>query len=262
MTPTRSFLLFAIAGTIFTACNNNADKSTKTDFLAANLDTTVSPGEDFFLYANGGWIKKTPIPAAESAWGVGYLVQEDIYLRLKKINDDAAAKKSSDGTIDQKIGDFWYSGMDTVTIEKQGLSPLQADLDKINNIKTVNDLISVAADFHTKRIRVMFADFIGQDDKNSESMMYQLNQGGLGMPNRDYYFNTDSRTEGVRKAYKEYLVKTFKQLGNDSVTAVKNAKSVFDLETRLAKSSRKLAALRDPERNYNKMALDNLNKLS
>lgn len=261
MTLKRSLLL-AIAGTIFVACNNNTDKTEKTDFLAGNLDTTISPGEDFFLYANGGWIKKTPIPSDESAWGVGDLVQEDIYARLRKINEDAAAKKAAEGTIDQKIGDFWFSGMDTVSIEKQGLTPLQADLDKINNIKNLNDLISVAADFHTKRIRVMFSDYIGQDDKNSESMMYQLSQGGLGMPNRDYYFNTDARTEGVRKAYKDYLVKTFKQLGGDAATAEKNAATVFDLETRLAKSSRKLAALRDPERNYNKMDIGSLNKLS
>jgi putative endopeptidase len=115
---------------------------------------------------------------------------------------------------------------------------------------------------HRRKINVLFIDYIAQDDKNSEVMAYQLYQGGLGMPNRDYYFNTDARTLGVQKAYKEYLFKTFKQSGDDSITAAKNTKQVYDLETRLAKSSRKLAALRDPEKNYNKMDLAKLNKLS
>jgi putative endopeptidase len=254
------------AVTILTVSCDNQEKSatekSAKDFLAANLDTTVSPAEDFFRYANGGWIKKNPIPAEESAWGVGNLVQEDIYNRLRKINEDAAAKKAAEGTTEQKIGDFWLSSMDSASVDNQGLQPLQADLDKINNIKSKDDLISVAAEFHTKGINVLFTDYVAQDDKNSEVMAYQLYQGGLGMPNRDYYFNTDERTLGVKKTYQSYLLKTFIQLGNDSATAVKNAKAVYDLETRLAKSSRKLAALRDPEKNYNKMDMGKLNKLS
>ena len=120
----RSILSIGIIAVVLASCSNGSvqTESEKKDFLAANLDTTVSPGEDFFLYANGGWIKKTTIPAAESMWGVGDLVQEDIYARLKKINDDAAAKKAATGTIEQKIGDFWYSGMDSASIEQQGLS--------------------------------------------------------------------------------------------------------------------------------------------
>jgi putative endopeptidase len=259
----RNLFLIIPACIFFVSCSNNSkESSSKEDFLSANLDTTVSPSEDFFLYANGGWIKKTPIPKAESAWGVGNMVQEDIYLRLRKINDDATAKKGAPGSIEQKIGDFWFSGMDSATIEQQGLKPLQADLDKINGITSVSDLVSVAADLHTKGLGVLFHDYVAQDDKNSEVMAFQLSQGGLGMPNRDYYFNTDERTVNVRKAYHEYLVKTLRQLGNDSATAVKNMNAVFDLETRLAKSSRKLAALRDPERNYNKMSLGEINKLS
>jgi putative endopeptidase len=128
--------------------------------------------------------------------------------------------------------------MDSATIEKQGLQPLQQDLDAINNMKTTDDLIDVIASLHRRRINVMFVDYIAQDDKNSEVMAYQLYQGGLGMPNRDYYLNSDERTVGVRKAYQEYLLKTFIQLGDDKATAEKNVKSVYDLETRLAKASR------------------------
>ena len=163
----------------------------------------VSPAEDFFQYANGGWIKRNPIPPEESMWGVGNLVQEDIYNRLRKINEDAAAKKAANGTVEQKIGDFWFSSMDSADIDQRGLQPLQADLKKILDIKSKDDQ-SVAAEFHTKGINVFFSDYVGQDDKNSEVMAYLLGQGGLGMPNRDYYFNTDERT-GIKKAYKAYF---------------------------------------------------------
>ena len=260
----RSILSIGIIAVVLASCSNGSvqTESEKKDFLAANLDTTVSPGEDFFLYANGGWIKKTTIPAAESMWGVGDLVQEDIYARLKKINDDAAAKKAAAGTIEQKIGDFWYSGMDSSSIEQQGLKPLQDNLNEISNIKSTSDLVGVTADLHLKGMGVMFRDYVGQDDKNSEVMAYQLSQGGLGMPNRDYYFNTDERTANVRKAYQDYQYKSFRRLGDDSLTARTNAKQVFDLESRLAKSSRKLAALRDPESNYNKMSVNKLNELA
>ena len=260
----RSILSIGIIAVVLASCSNGSvqTESEKKDFLAANLDTTVSPGEDFFLYANGGWIKKTTIPAAESMWGVGDLVQEDIYARLKKINDDAAAKKAAAGTIEQKIGDFWYSGMDSASIEQQGLKPLQDNLNEISNIKSTSDLVGVTADLHLKGMGVMFRDYVGQDDKNSEVMAYQLSQGGLGMPNRDYYFNTDERTANVRKAYQDYQYKSFRRLGDDSLTARTNAKQVFDLESRLAKSSRKLAALRDPESNYNKMSVNKLNELA
>ena len=261
----RSQVLYlaAMALAAVSSCNTKEKSaSAKKDFLTDNLDTTVSPAQDFFQYANGGWIKRNPIPPEESSWGVGNLVQEDIYSRLRKINEDAAAKNAANGTVEQKIGDFWFSSMDSTSIDQQGLQPLQAALKKINDIKSKDDLISVAAEFHTKGINVFFSDYVAQDDKNSEVMAYQLAQGGLGMPNRDYYFNTDERTAGVRKAYQTYLLKTFMQLGDDSATAKKNAKAVYDLETRLAKSSRKLAALRDPEKNYNKITREALNKLA
>ena len=246
---------------IFFACKNNSDKKSQPDFLAKNIDTTVNPANDFFDYAIGNWSKNTPIPAEESGWGIGNMVQEEIYNRLRKINEDAAVKNSTSG-VTQKIGDFWYSGMDTLAIEKQGLAPLKADMDKINQIQSVKDIVNIASDFHNKGINVLFNDYVAQDDKNSEVYAYQMTQGGLGMPNRDYYFNTDLRTEGVRKVYLIYLKKTFRQLGNDSLSASKNSEDVFNIEKRLANSSRKLAALRDPYKNYNKMNLTGLQKLS
>lgn len=250
---------FLYAG--FTACNNHASTSAaKPDILAANMDTTVSPGEDFFQYANGGWIKKTPIPAAESGWGIGNMVQDEIYSRLKTINEKAIAEKASDGTISQKIGDFWKSGMDSIGIDKAGLMPLQNDIKAIDAVTNAAQLMEVAAGFHKKSIGCFFSNYVGQDDKHSDMMAFKMDQGGLGMPNRDYYFNTDDRTLKVKAAYQDYMLKTFRQL--DTATAKKNVEEVLTLETKLAKSSRKLAALRDPYKNYNKMSWAGLGKIA
>ena len=156
-----SSFVTAVATTIaICACNQPIITSSKTDFLAANIDSSTKPEDNFFQYANGGWLKNNPIPETEAGWGIGNLVQEDIYSRLRKINETALTFKAAAGTIDQKIGDFWFSGMDSADIEKQGLKPLQADLDKINAIASMNDLVAVAADFHNKGIGVLFHQII------------------------------------------------------------------------------------------------------
>jgi len=259
----NKMLAIAIAASILTSCNNSNEKEDSkpaTDILASNLDSTVRPGDDFFMYANGGWIKRTPIPDAESSWGIAYLVQEEIYNRLRKINENAVNEKGAAGSISQKIGDFWKSGMDTVSIEKAGITPLNNDMKAIEGITDPGSLTSVMASLHRKGISGMFSNYVGQDDKNSEVMAFKLDQGGLGMPNRDYYFNTDERTVNVRAAYKKYMLQTLAQIMQDSASARKAADEVYALETRLAKSSRKLADLRDPYKNYNKMSWDALSK--
>jgi putative endopeptidase len=264
----KLFVYAVLAGGLY-ACNGDTKSESHTvatindknrDVLADNLDTTVSPGEDFFLYANGGWIKRTPIPGAEGGWGIGNMVQEEIYNRLKKINEDAAGKKAAQGSIDQKISDFWKSGMDSAAINRAGLSPLQKDLDAINSITNPQQLVMAGSAMKRKGLSAFFSDYVAQDDKNSEVMAFKLEQGGLGMPNREYYYNTDQQTLKVKAAYKDYMLKTFTQL--DKSTAAKNANDVFALETKLAGSSRKLADLRDPYKNYNKMSKEGLAKIA
>lgn len=245
------------------ACNNQQPGvQNKADILSANIDSSVKPGDDFFMYANGNWIKNNPIPGAESGWGIGNLVMEENYTRLRKINEDAAAAKAAAGSVTQKIGDFWISAMDSAAIDKAALSPLQPDLDKINAVQNTTDLIKVAAALKRKGVACLFGDYIAQDDKNSEVMAYVLSQGGLGMPNREYYFNTDERTKNIQAAYKNYLLKTFIQLGSDEAAAQKNTAAVYALEEKLARSSRKLADLRDPYKNYNKMSVEALAKIA
>lgn len=252
----------ALAVVTFNSCKTKDQKvaTNQVDILAASLDTTVSPGEDFFQYANGGWIKSTIIPASESSWGIGQMVQEDIYNKLKKINEEAAQKQNAAGTIDQKIGDFWKTGMDSVAIDNAGWAPLKDYFAAIDNIKDIKDFEKEVAQLHRKGIHPAFNMYVAQDDKKSDEMAVQFSQGGLGMPNRDYYFNNDERTKGIRENYKAYIQKVFTKL--DSANAKKTATAVFDLQTKLAGGSKKLADLRDPYANYHKMSWAQLQKLA
>jgi len=244
------------------ACNQPATKETsKPDILRADMDTTVKPNDDFFSYANGGWIKNNPIPADETAYGIGELVQKELYVKLRKINEDAEKKGEKSGS-GQQIGDFWYSAMDTGSIEKNGITPLQPELDLIASVKTKEDVLAQATHMHTYGANVFFDEGVSQDPKHSDVEAYFMSQGGLGLPNRDYYFNTDVRTAKIRGIYPQYIATLFRLMGTDSLKASKKAEAVIALETKLAKASRKLEALRDPYTNYNKIAIVNLRSIS
>ncbi|MBS1743982.1 MAG: M13 family metallopeptidase [Bacteroidetes bacterium] len=245
------------------ACNDSKKETqtSKPDILATNIDSTVKPGDDFFLYANGGWIKRNPIPESESGWGIGNLVDDEIYARKRQLNEDAIKNRDKD-KVSQQIADFWKSGMDSAAIDKAGITPLQNDFNTVNAITNTDQMINVIADMHRKGVGAAFGNYIAQDDKNSEQMAVIFGQGGLGMPNRDYYFNTDERTLKVKAVYRNYMLKTIKQMASANEDAQKIADDIFALETKLATASRKLADLRDPYKNYNKMSWADLAKLS
>lgn len=251
------FLFIALLAFVATACNTSKQR----DILAENIDTTINPADDFFAYANGFWLKHNPIPGDETSWGIGQLVNEEIYSRKLKINEAAAAKSNAKG-IDQQIGDFWKAAMDTVAIEKQGLSPLQAELTAIQNTTDLPSLLNQAAKMHAYGVGVFFGEGVSQDAKNSELMSYQLWQGGLGLPSRDYFFNTDERSVKIKMAYTPYVKTIFTLMGTESSVADEKAQAIVAFEEALAKNSRKLEALRDPYANYNKMSITELNKLT
>ncbi len=230
------------------------------DPVYQDLDPSVKPRDNFFLYANGGWIKKNPIPAAYSSWGIGNVVSEDLRDRLKKINEDAEKANAPKGTNTQKIGDFYYSGMDTVTIEKLGINAIKTPLDHIDQIKTKQDVLDVAAYLTTIGARSFIGAGVGQDAKNSVKMMLQFRQAGLGLPNRDYYFRTDARTTKIRNDYAQQHVPAMLKLSGLNDASASNA--VFTIEKSLADSSRSLVALRDPYKNYHKITVVQLNRLT
>lgn len=234
----------------------------KPDVLAANMDTTVSPATDFFMYANGGWIKKNPIPPAYGSWTIGHLVIEENRNRLREISEKAAKANAATRTAEQKIGDYWATAMDSAKIEEQGLKPLQPYLDKINTITDVKSLVATTAELKRIGSHTLFSDYIGQDDKNSDVIAFRLGQGGIGLPEREYYFKTDSATVNIRNQYLNYITKILTMSGEDSLRSAVSAKNILALETKLATASRKLEDLRDPYKNYNKMAVTDLPKMS
>ncbi|MBS1778395.1 MAG: M13 family metallopeptidase [Bacteroidetes bacterium] len=245
------------------ACKSAEQKEqpNKPDILITDRDSTVNPADDFFEYTNGGWIKNNPIPGDETGWGIGNLVQKELYDRLLKINQDAEAKHATSGTT-QQIGDFWYSAMDTADIEKQGIAPLKPELDKINALQNTKDLMAYVAQGHARGVGYFFDEGVSQDAKNSEVMAYDMNQGGLGLPNRDYYFNTDERSVKIRNAYPAYIAKVLQLAGVPEAEANTKAANIVAIETKLAQASRKLEDLRDPYKNYNKMAISQLKTIS
>ena len=162
------------------------------DFLASHLDTSVDPADDFFQYANGGWLKAHPIPDSESGWGIGNEVNEQLYASLRKINEDAAASNAAAGSDQQKIGDFWATAMDTALADRLGASPLDDALARIDAIASPADAIDTVFAFKPIGVDGLFRFGIGQDDKASDTMAVQLWQGGLGLPDRDFYFNPEA----------------------------------------------------------------------
>lgn len=255
---------------IFISCKDNDNKPASENVRPCNLETFLNdyvdssstPQDNFFQFTMGRWIKNNSIPSNESSWGIWKLVNEETYIRLKSINEEAAAKNAGSGSDWQKIGDYWSTGMDTNAIEKQGIAPLKSEFDKINAIKNINDMVTEAGHLQSIGVGLLLSSGISQDEKNSGKMVMHLAQGGLGLPDRDFYFEKDARTQNIRSEYVKHLQKMFSLMGDESITAEKNAATVMQIETGLAEKSRKLAELRDPLKNYNKMDMGSLGKLA
>ena len=232
------------------------------DPLLSNRDTTINPSDNFFKYANGGWIKNHPIPSSEKGNGIFRTIQDTINNQIKSICEKSAKANAEKGSNKQKIGDFYASGMDSITINKNGITPLKSEFAIIDAIKDVPTLLKTIGHLHSIGSGAAFGLYVGQDDKISSKNAIILYQGGLGLGNRDYYFNTDAETTTIRKEYVLHVQKMMELVGQKSDVATKNATSIMKLETELAKSSRKLEALRDPLANYNKMSISQLNSLT
>ncbi|WP_295652833.1 M13 family metallopeptidase [uncultured Mucilaginibacter sp.] len=260
---TRSYAWLAMPLVFAIACKNKTitDVPVRTVFFdKSGMDTTVKPGDNFFLYASGNWIKKTEIPASERGWGSFYTLYDDNQKNLHTILDNLAAQNNETGSKEQKVADYYTSGMDTVAIDKLGYEPVKPLLDKIAAVKDYKQLIAFSADSFKDGDGFLFGFYVQPDDKISTKNAAQFGQSGITLPNRDYYFKTDTASVKIRAAYVKYIAKLLTLSGTDAATAAKDANDILKLETTIAASHSTPVELRDPVKNYNKFAVTDFQK--
>ncbi len=219
---------------------------------AENMDLTVKPGNDFYQYANGGWMQKHPLPDDYGSYGTFHILYEENQELVKSIIEEAAKVGGEKGSVNQQVGDFYASGMDTVAIEAAGITPLKPYIEKIEAISSLDDLQNCIGYLHAYSVACGFSLSGGADRKNSTMTIAYISQDGLGLPDRDYYFNQDPNSVEMREAYLIHLAKMFVLMGDDDEKAKKQAQIVMDFETRLAAASMTMQQQRDPHATYNK----------
>ncbi|MFA4967492.1 MAG: M13 family metallopeptidase, partial [Candidatus Margulisiibacteriota bacterium] len=231
-----------------------------------NIDHSIKPGQDFYQYAVGNWLKNNPIPAEYSSWGSFNVLAEENLNVLKEIMEKAKERglgeRGTGDRIEKMVGDFYATGMDEKKIEADGIQPLEEELKRIGRIKDVKGLVGNIAHMHQLTAAPLFNFFVSPDAKNSELNMVELYQGGLNLPDRDYYLKDDQYSRNIREKYKIFAARIFKLMGEKEADAEKDAGTVLKMEIELAKISRDKVELRDPIKNYNPMSLSALSKLS
>lgn len=264
---TASFLL--VFGSVLLSCNQGKENKHDTidpnrGIAIENMDTTVNPGDNFFLFVNGGWYNRTEIPAEEGRWGSFNELQEANNTVLLQVLTDASKNtdKYPEGSDEAKAALFYKAGMDSSHIEAMGISPIIPIMEQINNIKSPQDLQNTLASLHGKGLKGLFHFFVDQDLRQSDVITAYLYQGGLGMPDRDYYLMNDNKSREIREAYIQHVRKTLELLGGSADEAKNDAAIIMDIETQLAKSSMTKVEQRNIPALYNKMSLTQVNEIS
>ena len=222
------------------------------------LDSTVQPCDDFYAYACGKWKAQNPVPPDRSSWGRFNELGERGEYTLRDILETAAAGGASRTVIEQKIGDYYSSCMNGTEIEEKGLAPLRTDLDSITKVKSAADLTAEIARLHREGVNVLFAPGSGADFKDASHVIAEVGQGGMGLPERDYYFRQDEKSADLRKQYTAHVQRMFQLLGDAPEKAAEEAKTVMDLETNLATGALTVVKRRDPGNIYHKMTREEL----
>lgn len=231
-------------------------------FDVAGMDSTVKPGDNFFLYANGGWMKTAVIPDDQSGWGSFYTLYQDNLKKLRELLEDAAKNNSTKGSTEQKLGDYYASGMDTAAIDKLGATPLKDGLAKIDAVKNYKEFMKLVADMYASGEAHLIGMYVGADEKNSDQNIAIFYQSGTSLPEKAYYTRKDSASEAARKALVSYAEKMFTLTGSSAADAAKQANTLLSLESEIAKTHRTPVELRNPQANYNKMSVAALEKNS
>jgi putative endopeptidase len=257
-----SILVCCAVLTVFAGSAPKAAADAPWGFSLSNMDKTCKPCDDFYQFAMGGWMKANPIPAEYPNWGTFTELRDKNLAGMRTILESASNSKATLGSNEQKIGDFYASCMDTSAIEAAGLKPLVAELAEVEAIQDRKGLDSEIARLHRQANNVAFGFGSVPDFKNSSQMIAVAHQGGLGMPDRDYYLREDDHSKQLREGYVKHVAKMFELSGDAPDKAAAEAKTVMALETSLAKASRTRVELRDPEKNYNKMTLAELKGLT
>jgi putative endopeptidase len=253
---------FALALLFVAHLTVNAAGNASWGFSLSNLDKTCKPCDNFYEFAMGGWMKANPIPAEYPSWGTFTQLRDNNLTAMHSILEAAATSKSAPGSNEQKIGDFYASCMDTAAIESAGLKPLDSDFAAIDAIHDRRTLDAEIARLQREGAGVVFRFGAGQDIKDSNRVIAFANQGGLGMPDRDYYFRDDEKSKQLRADYLQHVVKMFELAGDAPDKAAAEASTVLTIETALAKASRTRVELRDPEKNYNLLQLAEIKSLT
>jgi putative endopeptidase len=239
------------------ACKNTSDK---TVVKIEGIDSSLKPGDNFFMYVNRKWYDTARIPPSQAGVGAYMFMNYPQRLRLQGILDSVSKAGNTAGSIEQKIGDFYASGMDTVTINNRGYDPVKPILARIDSISDVAALMKFITDEAKVYNTSVLAFGVGPDNKNSSMNIAHIYQAGISLPERDYYFKTDPSSVAIQQAYKAYHARLFELTGMDSVTAKKDADVVYNIDKQLAAAHKTNIELRDVNANYNKMAVADLAK--
>jgi len=228
----------------------------------ANMDLSVKPGDDFYQYASGAWIKNNPVPAKETRWGSFNALRDFNINAVKGLVEDAAADRTAPaGSVKKRVGDFYTAAMDSASIEKLSYIPIKADLQKIKPLKDIKEILDHAAYLRTSGLAApMFGFGVGQDRKNVTKYVLQLGQGGTTLPDRDYYLKDDVRSVQIRGAYVKYMNSLFTLTGSTVAEAKKKADAVLSIEKKLAEAQMSRVEMRDPYKTYNKFSATEFSK--
>ncbi|RLD48607.1 MAG: M13 family peptidase [Bacteroidetes bacterium] len=257
------FAMIAIVLLLAYAFENKQEKTMTKALDPANMDLNIKPGDDFFRFVNGNWIKNNPVPPEYSSYGAFTVLYEENEKMLQTLVKEVSAdKEAAEGSISQKIRDFYNSGMDTMRIEELGITVLQPEFDEINNLQSATDISRHIAVMQQKGLSPLFYLFTAADQSDSKWNIANFWQGGLGLPDVTYYTDESERMQQIREDYKTHITKMFLLKGDDESAATKTAETILAMETDLAKVSKTRMETRIAEENFHKMSLNDLKVLA